>query len=89
MTDPIEEIAALSLDQRRAVCRWAEDRFVNAIQPLAVTLQRESPVNMGCDRTLQVAQQAVERVMERVNEIRRVAGVKTDARWGSGYREIG
>jgi hypothetical protein len=84
VTDPLEDVAALSLDQRRAVCRWVEDRFVNAIQPLALRLQRESPVNMGCDETLQVAQRAVEHVMEHVNEIRQAAGMRVDPRWEGG-----
>jgi len=81
MTDPIDEIAALSLDQRRAVCRLIEDRFVNAIQPLSIRLQRESPVNLACDVTLQEAQRTLERVMAHVNEIRQVAGVRVDPRW--------
>jgi len=87
MTDPIEAVAALSLEQRRAVCRWVEDRFVNAVAPLSVRLQRESPVNIGCDRTLQEAQAAVDHVMGHVNEIRHAAEVMEDPRFpvhGSG-----
>jgi hypothetical protein len=83
MTDPIEEIALLSLDQRRAVCRLIEDRFVNAIAPLSVRLQREPAINFTCDRTLQEAQAAVKHVMEHVNEVRRIAGVRVDPRWES------
>jgi hypothetical protein len=81
MTDPLDEITKFTPDQRLAVCRLIEDRFINAIQPLSIRLQRESPVNLGCDATLQEAQRAVDHVMEHVNEVRRVAGVREDQRF--------
>jgi hypothetical protein len=81
MTDPLDEVAAFSPEQRRVVCRLIEDRFVNAIAPLSVRLQREPPINFTCDRTLQEAQRTVDHVMRCVNEVRRMAGVAEDARF--------
>jgi hypothetical protein len=81
MIDPIDEVATWTLEQRRVVCRLVEDRFVNAIAPLSVRLQRESPVNLACDGALQEAQRTVEHVMRCVNEVRRMAGVAEDARF--------
>ena len=81
MMDPIDEIALMTVDQRRAVCRWAEDRFVNDIMLMSVHLQRERQMAIAGE-TVRIAKYTVDRVMGHVNEIRRVAGHRVDQRWG-------
>ena len=56
------------------VRRWIEDRFINAVCPLAIRLNLEMPWILSADRTLQEAQRAVERVLAAVEEIRRMDG---------------
>ena len=53
---------------------WIEDRFINAVCPLAIRLNLEMPWMLSADRTLQEAQRAVERVLAAVEEIRRLDG---------------
>ncbi len=73
MSLPDTDLTKLSVEDRRIVCAWVEDRFINAITPLGSRLQMEPPGMMAADRTLQVAQKAVEHVMEHVEEIRALA----------------
>lgn len=68
---------------------WVEDRFVNAITPLDIRLQREMPGVMAADATLQSARGAVQRVMAAVEEIRRMTedrGPGTDDGGPAGLR---
>ena len=74
------DLSKLSLDDRRRVCRWAEDRIINAIAPFDVHLQREAPVVIESDPTLQAGQHAVARLMDAVDEVRRVAGIRSIGR---------
>jgi hypothetical protein len=84
LSDMVEldhDLSKLSPEDRRLVCRWAEDRIINAIAPLAVHLQREAPVVIESDPTLQAGRHAVGQLMRAVNEIRELAGVRVDTRW--------
>ena len=47
--------------------------MINAIYPLSIRLQMEMPGTMGADLTLQEARGAVDRVMEAVEEVRKLA----------------
>jgi hypothetical protein len=77
MIDPFDhDLSQLSPDDRLRVCRWIEDRFVNAITPLGMRMQREPRVVIDCDPTLQAAAKAVERVMDGVDEARVLAGIR-------------
>jgi len=67
-------LANLAPEDLGRVRRWIEDRFINAICPLAIHLNRELPWMLSADRTLQEAQHAVERVLAAVEEIRRIDG---------------
>jgi len=67
-------LANLAPEDLGRVRRWIEDRFINAVCPLAFHLNREMPWMLGADRTLQEAQRAVERVLAAVEEIRRIDG---------------
>jgi hypothetical protein len=68
-----EELEKLSPDDLRRVCRWAEDRLVNAVTPLAVQLQMDARVEGRGDHTLAAARWAVFRVLEAVDEVRRIS----------------
>ena len=67
-------LATLAPDDLGRVRRWIEDRFINAICPLVIHLNREMPWMLSPDRTLQEAQRTVERVLAAVEEIRRIDG---------------
>ena len=69
-----DALASLAPEDLGRVRRWIEDRFINAVCPLAFRLNREMPWMLSADRTLQEAQHAVERVLAAVEEIRRIDG---------------
>jgi hypothetical protein len=73
-SDLLRDLEALSPADRIRVCRWAEDRFVNAIAALKVRLSLECPGVLAADKTLQCAQRSVTLVMTGVDEIRTLAG---------------
>jgi hypothetical protein len=68
-----EDLEKLSPDDLRRVCRWAEDRLVNAVTPLAVQLQMDARVESRGDHTLAAARWAVFRILEAVDEVRRIS----------------
>jgi hypothetical protein len=68
-----EDLEKLSPDDLRRVCRWAEDRLVNAVTPLAVQLQMDTRVESRGDHTLAAARWAVFRILEAVDEVRRIS----------------
>ncbi len=68
-----EDLEKLSPDDLRRVCRWAEDRLVNAVTPLAVQLQIDARVEGRGDHTLAAARWAVFRILEAVDEVRRIS----------------
>ena len=74
-----EDLEKLSQDDLRRVCRWAEDRLVNAVTPLAVQLQMDARVESRGDHTLAAARWAVFRILEAVDEVRRISsdGIST------------
>lgn len=76
-----EDLEKLSPDDLRRVCRWAEDRLVNAVTPLAVQLQMDARVESRGDHTLAAARWAVFRILEAVDEVRRISsdGASTGA----------
>jgi len=68
-------LTSLAPEDLGRVRRWIEDRFINAVCPLAIHLNNlEMSWMLGADRTLQEAQRAVERVLAAVEEIRRIDG---------------
>jgi hypothetical protein len=70
---PDDDLSRLSAEDLARVCRWVEDRMINAITPLDVRLQLEMPGTMAADPTLQTARKAVQRVMTAVGELRALA----------------
>lgn len=68
-----EDLEKLSPDDLRRVCRWAEDRLVNAVTPLAVQLQMDARVESRGDHTLAAARWAVFRILAAVDEVRRIS----------------
>ena len=71
LDDDLKQLAPEDLNRVR---RWVEDRFVNAVCPLAVRLRLSMPESLRSDCTLQTALVAVERVMAAVYEVRRMDG---------------
>ena len=69
-----DDLRHLAPEDLNRVRRWVEDRFVNAVCPLAVRLRLSMPENLRSDYTLQTALVAVERVMAAVDEVRRMDG---------------
>ncbi len=69
LDDDLKRLAPEDLDRVR---RWVEDRFINAVCPLALRLRLSVPEHLRSDHTLQVAMVAVERVMAAVDEVRRI-----------------
>jgi len=67
-------LAHLAPEDLGRVRRWIEDRFVNAVCPLAIRLNLEMPWMLRADRTLQEAKRAVDRVLAAVEEVRRIDG---------------
>jgi hypothetical protein len=78
-----EDLANLSPDDLQRVCRWAEDRLVNAVTPLALHLQLDERGESREGHTLAAARWAVIRILEAVEEVRRISG---DG--GSGTRSV-
>lgn len=71
MTDPFScDLTQIPPEHLAVLRRWVEDRFVNAVTPLSIRLQREPHGNFLCDLTLREARKTVDHVMEHVNEIR-------------------
>jgi hypothetical protein len=71
LDDDLKQLAPADLSRVR---RWVEDRFVNAVCPLAVRLRLSMPDSLRSDYTLQTALVAVERVMAAVDEVRKMDG---------------
>jgi hypothetical protein len=67
-----EALAKLRPEDLGRVRSWIEDRFVNAVCPLALRLNMEMPWLLSKDSTLQEAQRTIERVLAAVEEIRRI-----------------
>jgi hypothetical protein len=67
-----DDLKHLAPEDLARVRRWVEDRFVNAVCPLAVQLRLSMPENVCFDSTRQVALVAVERVLAAVDEVRRI-----------------
>lgn len=67
-----DDLRNLAPEDLNRVRRWVEDRFVNAVCPLAVRLRLSMPESLRSDYTLQTALVAVERVMAAVDEVRRI-----------------
>jgi len=74
--DLSQDLSKLSKEDLAVVRRWIEDAFVNAICPLATRLQMEMPGTLAADKTLQAAQVAVRKVMEKVECVRALADGK-------------
>ncbi len=72
MYQPDDDLSPLCPEDLSRVCRWAEDRLVNAVTPLAIRLQGEMAGGVCADHTLVAAQWAVSRVLAAVEEIRRI-----------------
>jgi acetoin utilization deacetylase AcuC-like enzyme len=71
------DLSTLHPEDLERVCRWVEDRFINAVTPLAIRMQIEFPDGPCADRTLQAAQWAVKGVLEAVEELRTMIGETT------------
>jgi hypothetical protein len=67
-----EALAKLGPEDLGRVRSWIEDRFVNAVCPLALRLNMEMPWLLSKDSTLQEAQRTIERVLAAVDEVRRI-----------------
>ncbi len=74
MASPLDDdLSRLSLEDRRRVLAWAEDRLINAIAPLHWQLQRNSALDLATSPAFAAAYHAVLRVMAAVEEARSVA----------------
>ena len=67
-----EALVKLHPDDLVRVRSWIEDRFLNAVCPLALRLNMEMPWLLSKDSTLQEAQRTIDRVLAAVEEIRRI-----------------
>jgi hypothetical protein len=67
-----DTLAKLTPEDLGRVRHWIEDRFLNAVCPLALRLNREMPSLLSKDHALQEAQRTIERVLAAVEEIRRM-----------------
>lgn len=81
MSQPLDDLRRLSPADRLTVCRFIEDRFLNAIHPLAAILgilaeRPESLVRLDLSR---IAHRTVDRVLDAVSEVRTIATETTDA----------
>jgi hypothetical protein len=71
-----DDLSKLSAEDLRRVCRFVEDRFVNAVAPLDMELQRAavqratSNVERRTDLVYQRARYTVDRVLQIVGEVR-------------------
>ena len=69
-----DSLAHLRPEDLGRVRSWIEDRFINAVCPLALRLNMEMPWLLTKDRTLQEAQRTIDRVLAAVEEVRRIDG---------------
>jgi hypothetical protein len=69
-----DSLASLRPEDLGRVRSWIEDRFINAVCPLALRLNMEMPWLLSKDRTLQEAQRTIDRVLAAVEEVRRIDG---------------
>jgi len=69
-----DSLASLRPEDLGRVRSWIEDRFINAVCPLALRLNMEMPWLISKDRTLQEAQRTIDRVLAAVEEVRRIDG---------------
>jgi len=69
-----DSLASLRPEDLGRVRSWIEDRFINAVFPLALRLNMEMPSLLTKDRTLQEAQRTIDRVLAAVEEVRRIDG---------------
>lgn len=69
-----DSLAGLRPEDLGRVRSWIEDRFINAVCPLALRLNMETPSQLSKDRTLQEARRTVDRVLALVEEVRRIDG---------------
>jgi hypothetical protein len=69
-----DSLAGLRPEDLGRVRSWIEDRFINAVCPLALRLNMEMPWLLSKDRTLQEAQRTIDRVLAAVEEVRRIDG---------------
>jgi hypothetical protein len=69
-----DSLASLRPEDLGRVRSWIEDRFINAVFPLALRLNMEMPWLLSKDRTLQEAQRTIDRVLAAVEEVRRIDG---------------
>ena len=68
-----DDLSKLAPEDLRRVCRWVEDRMINAVTPLDMELQRQVPGMMAADVVYQRARRAVDRVVQIVGEVRALA----------------
>ena len=68
-----DDLGKLSPADLLRVRRWVEDRFVNAISPLAIRLQLLEADAGQAARTIEEARAAVSHVLEHVEEVRSLA----------------
>jgi hypothetical protein len=68
-----DDLRNLGPEDMLRVRRWIEDRFVNAVYPLAIRLMMENPRGRQRNRTVQEAKRTVDRVLEAVEEVRKMA----------------
>ena len=69
-----DSLARLRPEDLGRVRSWIEDRFINAVCPLALRLNMETPWQLSKDRTLQEARRTIDRVLAAVEEVRRIDG---------------
>jgi hypothetical protein len=69
-----DSLAHLRPEDLGRVRSWVEDRFINAVCPLALRLNMEGPWQLSKDRTLQEARRTIDRVLAAVEEVRRIDG---------------
>ncbi len=67
-----DALASLTPEDLGRVRSWIEDRFLNAVCPLALRLKMETPLLLSTDRTLQETQRTIARVLAAVEEVRRL-----------------
>lgn len=73
-----DDLTRLRPEDLHRVCRWAEDRLINAVTPLVIRLQNQkSPGGPQRDQVLLAAQRAVNQVLAAVEEVRWMAGEAT------------
>lgn len=70
-----DDLTRLRPEDLHRVCRWAEDRLINAVTPLVIRLQNQKPPGgPQRDQVLLAAQRAVNQVLAAVEEVRWIAG---------------